>query len=119
MPRPPASRTQGAASGNRSVGAEASTLRAGTGAAHRQRSGYVLQGLALRVHAEERRDQAAHDHDRRPEQVAVEQRTAVLTVADERAVDDRAQGAEALGDREEDGDRLRPDLLGEDLADGQ
>src|SRR5919107_1118116 len=107
---------RGSRSGDRSVGAEAGTFRAGARAAHAEWRGDVLQGLALGVHTEERRDQAADDHDGRAEEVAVEERAPVLTLADQGAVDDRPQGTEALGDREEDRDRLRPDLLREDLG---
>ena len=42
-----------------------------------------------------------------------------LLLADERAVDDRTEGAEALGDGEEHRDRLRPNLQREDLAHGE
>src|SRR3954451_20075972 len=78
-----------------------STLGAGAGTAHGQRRGDVLQRLALGGDTDEGRHEATHDHDAGTEQVPAEQRAPVLAVTDERAVDDRAQGAEALGDGEE------------------
>ena len=84
-----------------------------------QRCGHVLEGLALGVNREEDRGQAAEDHRDRADEVADEQRVAVLPGADQVTVPGRAEGAEALRDGEEHRDRLRPDLKREDLAGGQ
>src|SRR3954452_23374446 len=77
---------------------------------HRQRLGDVLERLALGVDAEGRLDHTTDHHHAGAEQVDDEQRGAVGAVADYPAVDDRAESTEALSDREEHGNRLRPDL---------
>src|SRR5688572_25701119 len=84
-----------------------------------QRRRHVLQRLALGVDADDPFDDAADRHDRGADQEADEEPAGVLALADERAVEDRADGAEALRDGEEDRDGLGPDLQREDLADRQ
>src|SRR6266704_211485 len=79
----------------------------------------LLQRLALGVDPEEDLDQPADDHDAAADQVADGQAGAVGAVADQRAVEDRAERAEDLGDGEEHRDGLGPDLDREDLADRQ
>jgi hypothetical protein len=75
--------------------------------------------LTFRGDPEEDRGDAAEDHGTRSDDVAGEQRVAVRSVADQVAVPVRAERAEELRDREEQGDGLRPDLEREDLARGQ
>ena len=82
-----------------------------------ERRGDVLEGSALGVDREEERHHPTGDHDDGTEQVAEEQLDRLRTVADQGAVDRRGDRAEALRDGEEHGDRLRPDLQREDLAD--
>ena len=57
-------------------------------------------------------DEAADDHDAGADEVAQRQQAVVAAVADERAVEPRAEGAEALRDREEERDGLGADSIG-------
>ena len=72
----------------------------------------VLERLLFGIDTEEGSDQPAGDHHRGADQVPDEEPEVVMPIADELTVEPGTEGAEALGDGEEDGDRLRPDLDG-------
>src|SRR6202020_1205431 len=79
--------------------------------------GNVLQGLALGIDAPGQLDQAANDHDAAADQVPDGEAGPVRAIADQRAVERGPDRAHDLGDGEEDGESLGPDLDREDLAD--
>ena len=97
-------------------------IRCGLGCCHPDRGQGpcdLFQRFALRGDPEHDLDQAADDHHAATDQVADEQPERIATVADQMAVEDRPERAEALGDGEDAGDGLGADLQREDLADSQ